>query len=150
MASAGNNKNQVIDGIVKRASKQDALYESENRDMDRYPYHGHIVLILLDYSGNPSPPLLLRAADISTGGIGVVSRHMFHTGSIGAVQMLRSDGKAEIIGVKVKHCRYAGDMKHHSGFEFAPVPERIKESYFMSSNGSEYLVHAMMAAARVA
>lgn len=150
MTSQGGNVDQVIDGILKEASEQDAPRETENRNNDRHPYNGFVVLILLDQTGNASSPLLLRAEDISTGGIGIVSRHMFHIGSIGAVQMLRSDGKTALIGVKVKHCRYTGDMRHHSGLEFIPVPARIKEAHFTADDGRKPLIHTMMTESRAA
>jgi len=145
MAAQGGSTNQVVDGIMRMASEQEAPRETESRDAERHPYHGHIALILLDQSGNAAPPVLLQTEDISTGGIGVISRHMFHTDSTGAVQMIRSDGKTVIIGVKVKHCRYAGDLRHRSGFEFVPIPMKIKESHFLADDGKTPLIYAMLA-----
>jgi hypothetical protein len=145
MTQHETNTDQVIDGIVRMAQDQQPPLERENRNNDRLPYSGHVALILLDQSGTPIPPMLLQAADISRSGIGVTSRHMFHVGSVGAMQMLRSDGKSAIVGVKVRHCRYTGNMQHHSGFEFMAVPHQIKDSHFKAPTGAPSLIESMLA-----
>jgi hypothetical protein len=146
MTSGGSNENLLSDEIIQMASEPTSPPEFELRDSDRHSYKGYLVLILLDRSGNPGEPIFLQAENISTGGIGVVSRYMFHVGSIGAAQLLRSDGKTAIVGVEVKHCRYVGDMRHSSGFQFTAVPPRIKQSHFMTENGRRSLIQAMMPA----
>jgi hypothetical protein len=108
---------------------------SDRRAKGRVPYQGWVVLLLLGPAGERYPPRTLRAHDISSGGICVVSPQMMHVNSEGAIQMVRSDGSMAMAGVRVCHCRYIGKMKHHVGLAFIPMPEDFENESFLDEDG---------------
>ena len=107
----------------------------ERRDRQRVPYDATVALILLGPGGFRSEPILLRAKDISAGGICVVSRNMIHVGAAGAMQLVRSDGRAALVGVQIRHCRYVGQMLHQTGMQFTDMPEGLSPLDFLDRQG---------------
>lgn len=94
----------------------------ERRVASRHPYNALVAVVLTSADGTGSRPMLLRTRNISMGGLCVVSRHMLHPETTGAVQLVRSDGTMAVVGVRVTHCRYVGNMEHETGLRFIPLP----------------------------
>jgi len=107
----------------------------ERRSRERVPYDATVALILLGPDGYRSEPMLLQAKDISAGGICVISRNMIHVGALGAMQLVRSDGRAALVGVQVRHCRYVGQMLHHTGMQFTDMPDGLSPKDFLDREG---------------
>ena len=110
----------LIDRMIDIASGEAAVDEAEreNRDTRRTACDCLIGFVQFTPSGGKSIPTVVRCTDISAGGMRVVSQYMLHIDHEGAVLMERSNGEEVILGVKVVHCKYVGDMKHLSGLQF--------------------------------
>jgi hypothetical protein len=61
---------------------------------------------------------------------------MLHTGHEGVVLMKRSNSDEVMLGVKVVHCSYIGDMNHQSGLRFIDVPDRFSLDDFRDQQGN--------------
>jgi hypothetical protein len=118
------------EGILSGAHSAD-----ERRSRQRVPYSAMVALILLGPDGYRSEPILLRARDLSGDGICVTGRNMIHVGSAGAMQLVRSDGRAALLGVQVMHCRYVGKMIHHTGMRFTDLPIGLSRLDFVDKHG---------------
>ena len=44
-------------------------------------------------------------------------------------------GRPVVVGVTVKASRYVGDMKHHTGMAFSPLPQGISAKEFVGKDG---------------
>lgn len=66
-----------------------------------------------------------RVADLSRGGIGLISRRLAHRGTLVLVRVAKADGTYNdpVFGAVV-HVRYLKDGDHHLGVSFRPVPAR--------------------------
>ena len=115
--------------------KSGEVASDERRSRQRVPYDATVALILLGPDGYRSEPILLRAKDISAGGVCVISRNMIHVGAAGAMQLVRSDGRAALVGVQVRHCRYVGKMQHQTGLQFSDMPEGLSPKDFLDQDG---------------
>ena len=108
---------------------------TDRRNIRRVPYRDYVALLLISPTGDRGRPIVLRARNISVYGISVVSRHMIYPGSVGAMQLLRSDGQLALVGVRVKVSRYIGNMEHHTGMAFMPLPHGVTAEEFLDRNG---------------
>ena len=87
-------------------------------------------------SGAKSIPTVVQCKNISSTGMCVISRYMLHKDHEGAVLVRRSNGADAIVGVRVVHCRYTGDMEHESGLEFIPLPGQFTVEDFRDEQGN--------------
>ncbi|MHC4948985.1 MAG: PilZ domain-containing protein [Planctomycetota bacterium] len=118
--------------------------DTEKRRQERHPYEGLVAIVLLASDGERSRPVVVRAKDISVGGICVVSRQMLHPDSRGAIQMVRSDGTRALVGVQVRFCRYAGAMRHETGMEFTALPEGLTAEDFVDESGQMVVLDPLL------
>lgn len=132
-----NFADQLIDiasGAVNAASAD------ERRARRRLNYEALVALVLIGPTGSRGQPQVVKAKDLSITGIGVVSRHMMYPGSQGALQIVRSDGRAALVGVQVRHSRYIGNMEHYTGLKFIPLPSGISTRDFIDRHGRMVLL----------
>jgi hypothetical protein len=122
------------DRIIDAASGAGPV-PTDRRLKRRQPYTALVGLVLAGSDGERSVPIVLRASDISTGGIRVVSGQMLEPGALGALQLVRSNGQRAIVGFRVRHSRYAGKMRHEIGLEFTPLPEGLGAEDFVDEHG---------------
>ena len=47
----------------------------------------------------------------------------------------RANAEAVLLGVKIAHCAYAGNMEHESGLSFIPVPSSFSLEDFRDDEG---------------
>lgn len=125
------------DGFLPRQMPIDGrIDEADNRrSAPRHRYSGWCAIVLLEKSGVCREPVVLQAVDLSAGGLALRSPWMAHTGTIGAVQMLKADGSTTVRGVRVQWCRYHGQMEHILGLKFIPLDPRIRERAFQNKKG---------------
>ena len=84
--------------------------------------------------------ILLRAKDISRGGIRVVGRQQVVEGRMGAVQLVRSNGQVALIGIRVQHCeRLDGSTGYEMGLQFAPLPAGLSPDDFLDDQNMKLL-----------
>lgn len=115
---------EAIDGAVRVAENRG--YEGEERRTNqRLPYRGEFMLTLLTEEPGVIQRVLVQAKNISTTGLGVISRQMIHPGREGSTELMRSDGKVVQVGVRVVRCHYCGAMAHSTGLEFIAVPKML-------------------------
>lgn len=128
----------ITDQLIDQAAHMQAAGEAreEKRAQERHPYDAPAAIVLLSHEGQFSRPIPVRTADISHGGMRVVSRNMIHPGAHGAVQLLRSNGQVAVVGVRVMHCRYAGEMQHHTGLKFEPLSAKFTADRFLDAHGN--------------
>lgn len=125
---------ELTDELIEQASRMSSS-TLERRGAKRHAYDGRVAIVLLSETGSPAPPALLRGRNISAGGLCVISRQMIHPGTVGAVQMVRSDGSSALVGVTVRYCVYVGNMRHFTGLEFMPLPSAITPADFVDQTG---------------
>lgn len=113
---------------------------NERRNRTRHPYDALVALVLVSPTGDRGQAMILRAKDISMSGISLISRHMIYPGSRGGVQLMRSDGRVAVVGVQVRYCRYTGNMEHHTGLEFTPLPASLAPQDFLDKKGRPVLL----------
>lgn len=134
-----------IDQIIDLAEGVNAgAVIKDRRAKRRVPYSGYVALLLVSPIGDRGRPMVLRARDISSGGISVVSRYMIYPGSRGALQLVRSDGYVALVGVQVTASRYLGNMQHHTGMEFVPLPPGITPQEFLDKQGRLVLMNPLL------
>ena len=127
----------ITDQLIDCASGNASACEiaSDRRTQKRHPYSLLVGLILHDENRNLMPPLLLRAKDLSVGGIGVRSREPIEAGRKGVLQLVRSNGNLALAGVEVMHCRYYKDLEHIVGLSFIPMPPGFRTEDFLDDQG---------------
>ena len=108
--------------------------QQDRRDRERQPYEASVNLLLLTHAGAVAPLQLLKAKDISAGGLCLRSRNMIHPGQRGAVQLVRSDGSLAVVGVQVLRCLYVGNMTHDIGMRFVDLPAGVTAESFIKAN----------------
>jgi hypothetical protein len=116
----------------------------ERRGGRRVPYQAYVALLLISPTGDRCRPVVLRARNISHHGISVVSRNMIYPGSTGAMQLVRSDGRVALVGVKVKASKYMGGMEHHSAMSFIPLPQGVATDEFLDKHGRMMLLDPLL------
>lgn len=124
---------QIID-IARGAIEVEAA-DAENRRTIRAPYERAIGFVQWTPDGGKSIATVVKCKDISSAGLCVVSRYMLHIGHEGAVLMLRSNGEEVMLGVKVVHCSYVGDMNHESGLAFIDLSDQFASDDFRDQYG---------------
>ena len=132
-----NPKRPFTDRLIYVAAGYEPMQAvlADRRSKKRLPYHAYVAMLLVAPTGERGRPVVVRARDISIDGISVVGRQMIYPGSQGALQLVRSDGSAAVVGVTVKASRYVGDMKHHTGMAFSPLPQGISAKEFVGKDG---------------
>lgn len=127
----------ITDRLIDRASGEVPAPTTveDRRNKERHPYTLLVGLVLLDENRELLPPLLLRARDISVGGIGLSSRGPLDVGRRGVLQLVRSNGNLALAGVEVKHCRYVKDLEHIVGMCFIPMPAGFRTEDFLDDQG---------------
>ena len=91
--------------------------------------------------GGKSIATVLRCKDISSSGLSILSRYMLHVGHEGAILILRSNGEEIMLGVKVVHCSYVGDMNHESGLRFIELSAEFSLGDFRDQHGNMPELH---------
>ena len=130
---SGNAASTTTDRLIDAAAHVQggaSDVEDERRDNTRHPYDAHVAIRLLGPNGERHGSLIAQACDISEGGMCIASRKMLHPGLHGALLMMRMDGRLALAGVQIHYCRYVGNMMHHSGLKFIPVPDGLSKIEF--------------------
>jgi hypothetical protein len=138
---------QEADRIIDQAAALEAgacCPVVEQRRQQRFDYKALVGLMLSRPGGSRSEPMVLRARDISSGGVSLLSSHPIAAGSEGVMQLVRSDGQFALVGVVARHCRYAGHMEHRTGFQFAPLPEGFRREDFLDEEGRLVLFDGLL------
>ncbi len=131
MAGAGDKHTDRLIDLAATTTTTEAPTE-ERRTTMRLDYDALVAIILLTPEGEKAKPALLRAKDISRGGIRVVGRHQVESGQSGAVQLVRSNGQVALIGIRVQHCeRLDGSTGYELGLQFAPLPAGLSPDDFL-------------------
>ena len=123
----------LIDSASGKVSPPTTVEDRRNKE--RHPYPLLVGLVLLDENRELTPPLLLRAKDISVGGIGLCCREPLEVGTQGVLQLVRSNGNLALAGVEVRHCRYVKDLEHIVGLSFIPMPPGFRTEDFLDDQG---------------
>lgn len=134
-AEAPPSADALIEQAAKLETDSSASEDTERRQKKRVPYRAPLAIVLIGPTGEKSRPLVIRAKNISIGGLRLAGRQMFHVGSFGAVLMRRSDGRRALVGVKVVHCAYAGNLEHVTGLQFIPLPREMTADDFLDDHG---------------
>ncbi len=127
----------ITDHLIDRASGKVSAPTTvdDRRSKERQPYPLLVGLVLLDENRELMPPLLLRARDISVGGISLSSREPLEVGRQGVLQLVRSNGNLALAGIEVMHCRYVKDLEHLVGMSFMPMPSGFRTEDFLDDQG---------------
>ena len=135
------NDPSPVDQLIDLASgKADDLPggapDAENRGRRRMDWAGPVAFVQWTPEGLKSIATIVQCRNISSTGLCVMSRYMLHAGHEGVVLMKRSNGEEVMLGVKVVHCSYIGDMNHQSGLRFIDVPDRFSLDDFRDEQGN--------------
>ncbi|MBL0922181.1 MAG: hypothetical protein IBJ10_08655 [Phycisphaerales bacterium] len=114
--------------------------DNDRRDHGRHPYHKDVPVYWLGELNRSSEVALLRASDVSVGGIRLVCRHMLYPGAKGVVQLTRQAAEHAIVGIEVMYTDYIGDMRYASGCRFIAVPQELLSTRFMQGDGGVALM----------
>lgn len=125
---------QIID--VARGVADAQADDVENRNNRRCVYDGELAFVQWTPTGGKSIATMVKCKNISSTGVCVISRYMLHVGHEGAILLARSNGEEVILGVRVVHCAYVGDMKHESGLTFIEVPSHFSVEDFRDEQGN--------------
>ena len=109
--------------------------DRENREVTRLPFCCPAALVLFTPSGETTPPTILAAENISSGGLCVISRQELSVGSRGAVMITKSDGEAVILGARVMYANTLGPKGFVCGIEFEMHPRAITRESFQDVAG---------------
>jgi hypothetical protein len=110
--------------------------DKEHRKMRRCRMDGQLAFVQTTNTGGKSIATTVQCRDIGPGGIGITCRHMLHVGYEGAVLMPRPKRVHTIVGVKVTHCRYVGDMCHEAGLIFTGALPNFEIDDFRDEQGN--------------
>lgn len=109
--------------------------DRENREATRLAFTGPVALVLLLPAGGRTSPVVLKGENISSGGLGVLSRRELSVGSRGAIMVARSDGEQVILGARVVYSNTLGPKGFECGLEFDGQPAGISREDFQDPNG---------------
>jgi len=112
----------------------------ERRDNTRHSYHRDIPVYWISELNRNTDVSLLRACDVSVGGVRLLSRCMLYPGAKGVVQLSRNNQEHAIVGIEVLYTDYIGDMRYASGCRFIAVPAELLSTRFMMSDGGVVLL----------
>jgi len=129
-----NRIDRIID--VARGVGNAEPIDVENRGNRRCNYEADLAFVQWTPTGGKSIATMVKCKNISSTGMCVVSRYMLHVGHEGAILLARSNGEEVILGVRVIHCSYVGDMKHESGLIFIEVPSHFSLEDFRDEQGN--------------
>ena len=132
--SSGEMIDHLID--IVNGEAQPESEDLEHRTTRRYEHDAAIGFVQMTPSGVKSIPTVVHCKNMSSTGMCVISRYMLHVGHEGAVLMRRSNGTKVILGVRVVHCNYIGEMKHQSGYEFIDLPVQFTMDDFRDEQGN--------------
>lgn len=144
MASPNNtNSSTDADLMIDIAAgvADEAVATREWRSEKRHNYTELVGTAQFDERGDMKEPCGLQAKNISVGGICLLGRNVFTAGTNVVMQLVRSNGSSAIVGGRVQHCRYIGEMQHETGIVFAPLPPNVKPAEFLEETGRMRLLH---------
>lgn len=118
-----------------------AVATQERRSEKRYPYTQLVGAAQIGERGDIREPQGLQAKNISVGGICLTGRAVFSAGTRVVMQLVRSNGSSAIVGGRVQHCRYIGDMQHETGILFTPLPPNVNPGEFIDTAGQMRVLH---------
>lgn len=146
---AASDNAAITDRLIDIASghERSCSLADDRRLKKRFPYEAFVSMVIADAKGQVGKPMIVRARDISMSGICVTARQMMFPGAEGAMQLVRSNGELALVGIKVQHCRYAGEMRHHTGIKFRPLPPSISARHFLDNRGRMLLLRDAESAA---
>ncbi|MCZ6834139.1 MAG: PilZ domain-containing protein [Planctomycetota bacterium] len=130
--TSSNSVNQIID---KATGSSENAEKKERRGQKRHPYELLVGLILVDEQGQCSDSIVLRAINLSPGGVCLSSRQALEPGQQGVVQLMRTNGTYALAGVEIRHCHYIEDQNHIVGLQFKPFPKGLKRESFLDEQG---------------
>jgi hypothetical protein len=133
-AQSTNVMDHIIDIASGAAEPDDSL--REHRDSQRIACDENVAIVQRTPDGGKTICTVVRARDISPGGMCVNSRYMLHVGQTGAILVTRSNGEQSIVGVRVAHSRYTGNMEHESGLEFTGDADGFTLKDFVDQQGN--------------
>jgi hypothetical protein len=110
--------------------------EHEQRGLRRIEHDASVAFVQRTPSGGKSISTIVTCRELSVGGMSIISRYMLHVGYDGAILVHRPNGEPVVIGIKVAHCTYLGEMAHESGLEFTGVPEDFTLEDFRDEHGN--------------
>jgi hypothetical protein len=134
MPSLENAIDRMID--IASGATDSPPDDIENRGTRRMPFEAPVAFVQWTPSGGKSIPTLVATKNISSSGMCVVSRYMLHVGHEGVVLIQRGSGEEVLLGVRVVHCEYVGEMQHESGLEFIAVPSNLSLEDFRDEHGN--------------
>lgn len=122
----------------------DAPLPIEKRQQKRHDYSALVGLVVPGPEGGPGRTIVVRAADLSVGGLSVMSSVALGVGVRGAAQLVRSDGRFALVGFQVRHCRPLGNGDCNAGLQFAPLPDGLRREDFLDADGNLMLVDPLL------
>ena len=132
--STDNAIDRILD--VAQGKAEADPNDLENRGTRRQEYGGLVAFVQWTPTGGKSISTVVRCKNISPTGMCIQSRYMLHVGHEGSVLLLRSDGEQAMLGVKVVHCSYIGEMTHESGLEFCELNSNFSIEDFRDEHGN--------------
>ena len=134
---------QIIDAAA--ALKAGAPDEgAEKRAQKRHAYDSLVAVMLAPVGVGRSRPIVLRASDLSAGGISVAGSGLLPVGAPGVLQLVRMDGRFALVGIEVRHCRYIAPMTHQTGLQFIPLPDSFTREEFLDEDGRMILMDPLL------
>jgi len=124
----------VVEGAVDRSPDAALAPRSEGK-VRWHPYEAAVAVMLVSPTRERGRQMLLQARTLSLHAINVTGRQMLYPGSEGALQLIRTDGRIALIGIRVEESDYIGSMTHHSTLRFTPLPEELTTSEFVDRRG---------------
>jgi hypothetical protein len=118
---------------------------AERRSNKRLSYDALVALVLLSSGGEKSEAVVLRAKDISFGGLRVMGRRELALGARGAVQLMRSNGQMAVVGATVQHCQYNPDAHGYEiGLQFVALPRALSPRDFLDGKSRMKLLDPLL------
>ena len=90
-------------------------------------------------------PRIARAADVSIGGLRVLSRDPMPVGRAAALQFVHPDGRIALIGAVVRHVAPIQRFGHAIGLAYAPIPPAIPAHLLTDERGRMRRLHGLLA-----
>lgn len=109
--------------------------ERSNREANRIPYHRQVAMLPIKAGKKKSPPIILTAENISSGGLCVISDRELSVGGRGAVLMQKSDGESVLLGGRVVYVNALGEGCFECGVEFEMPPSAASMRDFHDAAG---------------
>ena len=128
---------QAADHLIDLAADGDSVAGSgvERRTQHRVSYDALVAVMPVESDGMASEPFVVRAHDISLGGLSVLSGRFLPENKTVVVQLVRSSGSTALVGATVRHCHTVRPVEHHIGLAFCQLPDEIGVERFLDENG---------------